>query len=77
MATSHVLLVLVFCGLVIAAEQPSFLFILVDDMGWTDFTYNQGVAATPNIDAIANGPNTIKMLDFHSGKWFLAFYSAV
>jgi arylsulfatase A-like enzyme len=46
---------------------PSFLFLLVDDIGWSDFSYNNGTAYTPNIDAWANRSGSILLQDFHSG----------
>ena len=30
-------------------EKPSFLFLLGDDIGWSDFSYNNGIANTPNL----------------------------
>ena len=32
-------------------HAPSFLFILGDDIGWADFRYNNGAAASPHINA--------------------------
>lgn len=46
---------------------PSFLFLLVDDIGWADFSYNNGTAHTPNIDAWARASGTVLLQDFHSG----------
>ena len=31
-------------------DEPSFLFILGDDIGWQDFSYNNGTAASPFIN---------------------------
>eukprot|EP01065_Artemidia_motanka_P046058 TRINITY_DN6879_c0_g2_i4.p1 TRINITY_DN6879_c0_g2~~TRINITY_DN6879_c0_g2_i4.p1 ORF type:complete len:629 (+),score=238.06 TRINITY_DN6879_c0_g2_i4:52-1938(+) len=50
-----------------AADQPSFLFILGDDIGWGDFGYNNGTAKTPFVDAWAKRDGTIVMQDGHSG----------
>lgn len=50
-----------------AADRPSFLFILADDIGWGDMHYNGGTARTPRIDAWAQRWGSIKMQDFHSG----------
>lgn len=47
-------------------SQPSFLFILGDDIGWADFSYNNGTARTPFIDAWTKREGTIKLQDFHS-----------
>lgn len=46
---------------------PSFLFLLVDDIGWADFSYNNGTALTPNIDRWARAEGSIILQDFHSG----------
>jgi len=36
------------------SEQPNFLFILVDDMGWQDLScYGNKVFETPNLDKLA------------------------
>jgi arylsulfatase A-like enzyme len=46
---------------------PSFLFLLADDIGWGDFSYNNGTALTPNIDAWAAQEGSVLLQDFHSG----------
>jgi len=48
-------------------ESPSFLFILGDDIGWQDFRYNNGTAASPHISEWTESPGTLIMQDFHSG----------
>eukprot|EP00035_Acanthoeca_spectabilis_P003245 m.92044 g.92044 ORF g.92044 m.92044 type:complete len:685 (+) comp12005_c0_seq2:46-2100(+) len=48
-------------------ELPSFLFLLGDDIGWADFSYNGGNASSPNIDAWTKADGTITLMDFHSG----------
>mmetsp|Transcript_2165 Transcript_2165/g.4374 ORF Transcript_2165/g.4374 Transcript_2165/m.4374 type:complete len:817 (+) Transcript_2165:442-2892(+) len=48
-------------------EKPSFLFMLVDDVGWADFSYNGGNAKTPNIDEWARRSGSRVFHDFHSG----------
>lgn len=48
-------------------EQPSFLFILGDDIGWSDFSYNNGTAATPRVKEWTTQPGTVVMQDFHTG----------
>ena len=50
-----------------AGSPPSFLFILGDDIGWADFRYNNGTAASPHLTAWAQSDGTLKMQDFHSG----------
>eukprot|EP00052_Salpingoeca_macrocollata_P018935 m.156168 g.156168 ORF g.156168 m.156168 type:complete len:516 (+) comp20824_c0_seq6:29-1576(+) len=51
----------------LCADQPSFLFILADDIGWGDFGYNTGIANTPNLDKLAASDGAIRLNDFHSG----------
>ena len=46
---------------------PSFLFMLVDDVGWADLSYNNGTARTPNIDRWARAQGSVILQDFHSG----------
>ena len=46
---------------------PSFLFILGDDIGWADFRYNNGTAASPRLTEWTRTPGTVVMQDFHSG----------
>eukprot|EP00729_Bicosta_minor_P010591 gene10591-22055_t len=48
-------------------DQPSFLFILGDDIGWQDFSYNNGTAASPFIKAWTEDYGTVVMQDFHTG----------
>ena len=37
-----------------AARQPNFVFVLIDDMGWGDFScFGNKEAKTPNIDRLA------------------------
>lgn len=46
--------------------KPSFLFLLIDDVGWADLGYNNGTAYTPNLDKWARRPGSIIMQDMHS-----------
>jgi arylsulfatase A-like enzyme len=48
-------------------KAPSFLFLLADDIGWADFSYNGGIASTPHIDQWAASPGSVKLMDMHSG----------
>ena len=49
-------------------SQPSFLFIVGDDIGWADFSFpNNGTAHSPNLRAWANAPGSIYLQDFHTG----------
>ena len=52
-----------------AAGSPSFLFILGDDIGWADFSYNNGTAASPRISEWTRTPGSGRVViqDFHSG----------
>lgn len=51
-----------------AKDQPSFLFMLGDDIGWADFRYNNGTAASPRISEWTQSAGSIIMQDFHSGS---------
>eukprot|EP00041_Stephanoeca_diplocostata_P013753 m.243604 g.243604 ORF g.243604 m.243604 type:complete len:667 (+) comp19455_c0_seq1:121-2121(+) len=46
---------------------PSFLMILGDDIGWADFSWNNGTANTPNLAAWAKRAGSILLQDSHSG----------
>jgi hypothetical protein len=46
---------------------PSFLMILGDDIGWADFSWNNGTANTPHMAAWAKRAGSILMQDSHSG----------
>ena len=49
-------------------SQPSFLFILGDDIGWAEISFpNNGTARSPNLRAWANAPGSIYLQDFHTG----------
>ena len=48
------------------SSAPSFLFMLGDDIGWSDFSYMNGTAHAPRLASWLATPGTIKMLDFHS-----------
>lgn len=39
----------------LAADKPNIVFILADDMGWSDLGCYGGEIATPNLDALATG----------------------
>lgn len=47
-----------------AAEKPNILFILVDDMGWSDLGYYGSEIQTPNIDSLAE--NGIRFTQFYN-----------
>ena len=48
-------------------DLPNIVYIMVDDMGNGDVNYNGGKADTPNLDALAKGPNSIKLTRHYSG----------
>ena len=45
-------------------QYPSFVMILLDDIGWGDPSYNNGTTYTPYLDAWTKEANTIT---FHRG----------
>ena len=49
------------------SSLPNIVFILADDLGYGDVNYNGGLAATPNLNSMAAGPNSIKFTRFYSG----------
>ena len=52
---------------VYANELPNIIFAMADDLGWGDVQYNGGNAFTPNIDKMAQSPNTILLQRYYSG----------
>jgi len=50
-----------------ANNRPNIVFVLADDLGYGDVGYNGGPAETPNLDAVASGPHSIKFTHFYSG----------
>ena len=46
---------------------PNIVFIMADDMGYGDVHYNGGPAHTPNLDAMADRPNSIQFNRHYSG----------
>jgi uncharacterized sulfatase len=47
-------LALSYCGAGLAADQPNFILILIDDLGWKDLgCYGNEFVETPNIDRLA------------------------
>lgn len=65
--SKHILLTApLWCGQLMAQEKPNIVFILTDDLGWTDLgCYGNTFNETPNIDALS-----------HSGIRFTSAYSA-
>ena len=46
---------------------PNVIFAMADDLGWGDVQYNNGKAATPNLNEMAHSPNTILLQRYYSG----------
>lgn len=58
------LLFAVTSGTLIAADRPNFIMLLIDDMGWGDFScFGNTDAQTPNVDRIAS--EGIRFTQFH------------
>ena len=49
-------------------QQPNIIFLLADDLGWGDVSYNGGQADTPHLDAMAAGQNSVQFSRFYSGS---------
>ena len=49
-------------------KYPNFVFILADDMGWGDTSYNNGTAKTSFLDSWINSPNTITFWRGYAGS---------
>ena len=47
--------------------KPNVIFAMADDLGWGDVQYNNGNARTPNLDEMAQSPNTILLQRYYSG----------
>ena len=48
-------------------ELPNFVFMLADDLGYGDLHYTGSPAETPNLDAMATGPNSIQLTRYYAG----------
>lgn len=48
-------------------ELPNFVFIMADDLGYGDLGYTGGTAETPNLDAMAAGPHSLRLDRYYSG----------
>ena len=49
------------------SSPPNIVYMLADDLGYGDVAYNGAAAHTPNIDAMASGPHSIRFDRFYSG----------
>ena len=47
--------------------MPNIIFAMADDLGWGDVQYNNGVASTPNLNAMAKSQNSILLQRHYSG----------
>jgi arylsulfatase len=52
-----------FTGAAEAGDQPNFLLVVADDLGWTDIGSYGGEIDTPNLDMLAK--QGVKFTDFH------------
>ena len=50
------------------ARMPNVIFAMADDLGWGDVGYNGGKAHTPNLNKMAQSPNTILLQRYYSGS---------
>jgi len=51
---NFIFLTVVFISIFASAEKPNIIMVLIDDMGWGDFScFGNKEAATPNVDALA------------------------
>ena len=69
-ATMNIVCILAFLllqGIACANDLPNIIFAMADDLGWGDVQYNGGKASTPNLDRMAESPNTIRMDRCYSG----------
>ena len=48
-------------------QLPNIVFMMADDLGYGDVGYNGANATTPNLDAMAGGPNTLHLTRYYSG----------
>jgi arylsulfatase A-like enzyme len=63
----HSASVLLSLPLAVLSQTPSFLFMLGDDIGWSDFRYNNGTAVTPRLTEWISRKGTVLFQDFHTG----------
>ena len=61
---AHLMLLIAHC---VVAKPPNFVFLMADDLGYGDVQYNGGNADTPNLNAMATGPHSLKLTRYYSG----------
>ena len=54
-------------SLATCGATPNVIFAMADDLGWGDVQYNNGKAATPNLNEMTHSPNTILLQRYCSG----------
>ena len=50
-----------------STRTPNVIFAMADDLGWGDVQYNNGIACTPNLNEMAQSPNTVLLQRYYSG----------
>ena len=48
------------------SPKTNFVIVIADDLGWGDVGFHQGIARTPNLDAMAASPNALLLNNMHS-----------
>ena len=68
LGTLHTATLCLMTALAAAASQPpNFVFLMADDFGYGDVSYNGGKAETPNIDNMAQGTHSLRLTRYYSG----------
>ena len=52
-------------------DRPNVIFAMADDLGWGDVQYNNGKAATPNLNKMARSPQ------YHTPTAILQWWSSM
>lgn len=48
-----------------AATAPHIVFTVSDDLGWNDVSFHGSEVSTPNLDALALGPNSVHLVNYY------------
>ena len=59
--------ILIYSVVASSGTAPNVIFAMADDLGWGDVQYNNGNARTPNLNEMAQSPNTILLQRYYSG----------